>query len=156
MLITLVSVRNCRRLNSAGGPTEPTGPANIHVTKSPGTLHPRTARRIRSVKTPRPLSLTPARRHIHTSKSPHGLCQHNLTYIHASKSQRPMPTSIAQRNIEASKSPGFMPTSIARWNIHTAKSPWSMPPRIPGYWHRIRIDDPLCAEPLPVRQQRQR
>ena len=55
----------------------PTGPANIHVTKSPGTLLARTARHIQSVKTPRPLSLTPARRHIHTSKSPHGLCQHN-------------------------------------------------------------------------------
>ena len=52
-------------------------PANIHVTKSPGALHPRRARRIRSVKTPRPSSLTPARRHIHTSKSPHGLCQHS-------------------------------------------------------------------------------
>ena len=33
-----------------------------------------------------------------------------------------------------------MPTSIARRNIHNAKSLWSMPPRIPGYWHRVRID----------------
>ena len=33
-------------LNPAGGLTEPTGPDNIHVTKSPGTLPPRRARRV--------------------------------------------------------------------------------------------------------------
>ena len=69
--------RNYRWLNSAGGLTESTDPTNIHVTKSPGTLPPRRARRIRSVKTPRPSSMTPARRHIHTSKSPDGLLQRN-------------------------------------------------------------------------------
>ena len=52
-----------------------------------------------------------------------------------------MPTSMTQPNIEASKSPGVMPTSIARRNIHNAKSLWSMPPRIPRYWHRVRIDN---------------
>ena len=62
-------------MNPAGGPTEPTGPDNIHVTKSPGALLPRTARRIQSVKTPRPLSTTMARRNAHTYKSPRGLFQ---------------------------------------------------------------------------------
>ena len=61
----------CRRARRAPGLT------NIHVTKSPGTLPPCRARRIRSVKTPRPSSMTPARRHIHTSKSPHGLLRRN-------------------------------------------------------------------------------
>ena len=52
-----------------------------------------------------------------------------------------MPTSIAQQDIQLSKSPGFMPMSISQRNIHNAKSLWSMPPRIPGYWHRVRIDN---------------
>ena len=55
------------------GSKEPTGLTNIHVTKSPGTLPPRRARQIRSVKTPRPSSMTAARRYIHTSKSLYGL-----------------------------------------------------------------------------------
>ena len=59
------------------GSKEPTGPINIHVTKSPGTLPPRRARQIRSVKTPRPSSMTAARRHIHTSKSLYGLLRRN-------------------------------------------------------------------------------
>ena len=52
VLITLVGVRSCYSLNPAGGPTEPTGPDNIHVTKSPGTLLPRTARRIQKGEVP--------------------------------------------------------------------------------------------------------
>ena len=62
----------------AGSPIEPTGPTNIHVTKSTGTLLPRRARRVRSVKVPRPSSTTAARQNIHTSKSLHGLFRHNL------------------------------------------------------------------------------
>ena len=64
-------------LNPAGGLTEPTGPDNIHVTESPGTLPPRRARRVRSVKVPRPSSTTAARQNIHTSKSLYGLFRHN-------------------------------------------------------------------------------
>ena len=59
------------------GSHEPTDPDNIHVTKSPGTLPPRRARRVRSVKVPRPSSTTAARQNIHTSKSLHGLFRHN-------------------------------------------------------------------------------
>ena len=44
--------RNCDLLTPAGGLTEPTGPDNIHVTKSPGTLLPRTARRIQKGEVP--------------------------------------------------------------------------------------------------------
>ena len=54
-------------LNPAGGLTEPTGAANIHVTKSPGTLLPRTARRIQRGKCPRTCFHTG--RDIHTHKS---------------------------------------------------------------------------------------
>ena len=59
----------------AGG-TLPAG-SHEHVAKSPGTLPPRRARRVRSVKIPRPSSLTAARRHIHTSKSLYGLLRRN-------------------------------------------------------------------------------
>ena len=83
-------------LNPAGGLTEPTGPANIHVTKSPGTLLPRTARRIQSVKTPRPLSTTMARRNIHTYKSPRGLFQHSPE-IHSHSQIPEAPASVHGR-----------------------------------------------------------
>ena len=59
------------------GSHEPTDPDNIHVTKSPGTLPPRRARRVWSVKVPRPSSTTAARQNIHTSKSLYGLFRHN-------------------------------------------------------------------------------
>ena len=58
-------------LNPAGGLTEPTGPDNIHVTKSPGTLLPRTARRIQRGECPQPCFHTG--RNIHTHKSPRPL-----------------------------------------------------------------------------------
>ena len=79
------------------------------------------------------LSLTDLGRRAHRAHRPNN--------IHVTKSRRPMPTSMAQQDIQLSKSPGFMPTSIARRSIHTAKSSRLMPPRIPGYWHRITIDN---------------
>ena len=63
--------RNTDWLNPAGGLTEPTGPANIHVTKSPGTLLLRTARRIQRGECPQPCFHTG--RNIHTHKSPRPL-----------------------------------------------------------------------------------
>ena len=69
---------NIHVVESPGGASHRApAPANIHVTKSPGTLPPRRARRVRSVKIPRPSSMTAARRHIHTSKSLCGLLRRN-------------------------------------------------------------------------------
>ena len=63
--------RNTDWLNPAGGLTEPTGPDNIHVTKSPGTLLQRKARRIQRGECPQPCFHTG--RNIHTHKSPRPL-----------------------------------------------------------------------------------
>ena len=69
---------NIHVVESPGGASHRApAPANIHVTKSPGTLPPRRARRVRSVKIPRPSSVTAARQNIHTSKSMYGLFRHN-------------------------------------------------------------------------------
>ena len=74
-------IRGHARATLPVGSPEPTDPDNIHVTKSPGTLPPRRARRVRSVKVPRPSSTTAARQNIHTSKSTfltlYGLFRHN-------------------------------------------------------------------------------
>ena len=142
-------IRSYYWLNSAGGPTEPTGLTNIHVTKSPGTLPPRRARRIRSVK-------TPARRNIHTSKSPHGLLQRNpeihsrvqIAAVHAHEHD-PAEHSIIQ--IPGVHATEHSPEEHSHCQMSAVEVKCFTRDNGIGLGLTTR-----CAEPLPVREQRQR
>ena len=109
-------------LNPAGGLTEPTGPANIHVTKSPGTLLARTARRIQSVQCPQPCPQT--RQNIHTTKSPHGLFQysreiHSRVQIPAAHAHEHSPAEHSSVQIPAANAHEHSPAEHSHCQIPT-------------------------------------